>query len=218
MIVYEVKTNFTEHLLTILRDKATDTEDFRKASLKLSEVLITEGISKLPIKKVTIDTPVENNITSITIQKEIIFLPILRAGLLLLPAAINAYSKGRIGFIGIKRNEETLKPYLYYFKSPIVRNGFYFILDPMLATGGTAYLTIEKLIEAGIKSENIFFISLICSQEGVKMLSQFKNIKIVTASIDRELNNKGYILPGLGDAGDRFCSTENVEVIESYGN
>jgi len=128
------------------------------------------------------------------------------------------YEKGRIGFIGIKRNEETLKPELYYFKIPVVKDGFYIILDPMLATGGTAALTVKKLIDTDIKPENIIFVSLISAPEGIEKLSPFKKIKIVTASVDRELNNKGYILPGLGDAGDRFCFTEGVEVIESYGD
>ena len=218
MMVYEIKNNFCQTLLSKLRDKNTCVEEFRKASFKLSQILISEALSLIPYEKKKIDTPVENKVEGLTINREIVFLPILRAGLSMLSAAIDLYEKGRIGFIGIKRNEETLKPELYYFKIPVVKDGFYIILDPMLATGGTAALTVKKLIDTDIKPENIIFVSLISAPEGIEKLSPFKKIKIVTASIDRELNNKGYILPGLGDAGDRFCFTEGVEVIESYGD
>ncbi|WP_457568206.1 uracil phosphoribosyltransferase [Desulfurobacterium sp.] len=108
-------------------------------------------------------------------------------------------------------------PNLYYFKVPVVREGFYFILDPMLATGGTAACVIEKLKKVGVSSEKIKFISFVSAPEGIEKLKKYSGVEIFTAAVDEGLNDRGYIVPGLGDAGDRFCCTEGVEVVEDYG-
>ncbi|WP_297445637.1 uracil phosphoribosyltransferase [Desulfurobacterium sp.] len=216
-MITEVKNDLASSLLSILRDKKSEGVSFRSAAEKLTFLLVERALSNLPSNKVVIDTPVESNAEVSVLNDEVVFVPILRAGLLMLHPAISIYEKGRIGFAGVYRNEETLKPNLYYFKVPVIKDAFYFILDPMLATGGTAVCVVEKLLKLGINPGKIKFISFVSAPEGIEKLKKFSGIEIFTASIDRCLNDKGYILPGLGDAGDRFCYTEGVEVVEDYG-
>ncbi|WP_457569869.1 uracil phosphoribosyltransferase [Desulfurobacterium sp.] len=216
-MITEVKNSLTSSLLTVLRDRKSDGVSFRKAAEKLTSVLIANALSNLPVDSVVIDTPVESNVKADVLNVDIVFVPILRAGLLMLHPAISLYERGRIGFAGVYRNEETLEPNLYYFKVPVVRDAFYFILDPMLATGGTAACVIGKLLDLNVRPDRIKFVSLVSAPEGIKKLEKFSDVEIFTASIDRCLNDKGYIMPGLGDAGDRFCYTEGVEVVEDYG-
>jgi len=205
-----------EELLTILRDKKTPPKEFRENLGRLGTLLISEALKDLETEVVSLETPVsEGNFRKIS--QEVVFIAILRAGLSLIPPAVSLYPKGRIGFIGTYRNERTLEPVNYYVKFPKVEGAKYVILDPMLATGGTAEQSIKILMENGVREENITFVSVVSAPEGIDRLRKFKEAILITASVDERLNNYGYIVPGLGDAGDRFCGTDDVEVVESYG-
>ncbi|SMO51588.1 uracil phosphoribosyltransferase [Balnearium lithotrophicum] len=205
-----------EELLTTLRNRETSPKEFRENLERLGTLLISEALKDVKTRTVNLKTPVsEGNFRKIS--QEVVFIAILRAGLSLIPPAVNLYPKGRIGFIGTYRNERTLEPVNYYVKFPKVEGAKYIILDPMLATGGTAEQSIEILMENGIREENITFVSVVSAPEGIERLRRFKEATLITASVDERLNDYGYIVPGLGDAGDRFCGTDDVEVVESYG-
>jgi len=214
--VATIKGALKEELLKALRDKRTETAEFKEALKRLGLLLISEALSELKLKEVKVETPVAEGVFK-EIGQEAVFLPILRAGLSLLPPALELFPRGKIGFIGVYRDEEKLTPVPYYLKFPLVKGARYIILDPMVATGGTAQFAVGLLTERGIPCEDIAFVSVICAPEGVERLKKFKGLTLITAQIDQGLNDKGYIVPGLGDAGDRFCGTEGVEVIESYG-
>ena len=204
-----------ERLLTALRDERSDTATFKRAAHQLSKLLIGEALKELKLKPIPIKTPVARG-TGYEAAQEVVFVPILRAGLAALPAAVELYPEGRIGFLGMKRDEETLKPFTYYAKVPAVKGARYLILDPMLATGGTAEAAVKFLKGLNVPEEEITFVATVAAPKGLSRLKEF-SITVVTAAVDEKLNPQGYIVPGLGDAGDRFCGTDGVEVIESYG-
>lgn len=201
------------HNLTILRDQNTCSERFRNAVRNISKILLISATDNIPTINKKIETPlIETQAKVIDPQSQIIVAPILRAGLAISEAANDILPDARIHHIGLYRDETTLKPVSYYnnlpkdFADP--NNVFVYILDPMLATGGSAVAAIKLFIDLCIPEENIRFISLICAPEGInKLHSEYKNIKIITASVDKELNSIGYIVPGLGDAGDRTFNT-----------
>jgi uracil phosphoribosyltransferase len=205
-----------EELLTTLRNRETPPKEFRENLERLGTLLISEALKDVKTRTVNLKTPVSDG-NFRRISQEVVFIAILRAGLSLIPPAVNLYPKGRIGFIGTYRNERTLEPVNYYVKFPKVEGAKYVILDPMLATGGTAEQSIEILMENGIREKNITFVSVVSAPEGIDRLRKFKEATLITASVDERLNDYGYIVPGLGDAGDRFCGTDDVEVVESYG-
>lgn len=202
-----------KHNLAVLRNKNTNTEAFNMALKRISYALFFEATKNLPSKTVKIQTPIketENEIISDEI--DIIIAPILRAGLVFSDVAQFMLPNARIHHLGMYRNEETLEPIWYYnkmkgkFKNP--DNTYVFILDPMLATGNSGYDAVHNFIKQGIKEENIVFMSLISAPEGIEKLTKaYPDIKIVTSQIDETLNEKGYIVPGLGDAGDRIFNT-----------
>ena len=202
-----------KHNLAVLRNKNTNTEAFNMALKRISYALFFEATKNLPSKTVKIQTPIketENEIISDEI--DIIIAPILRAGLVFSDVAQFMLPNARIHHLGMYRNEETLEPIWYYnkmkgkFKDP--DNTYVFILDPMLATGNSGYDAVHNFVKQGIKEENIVFMSLISAPEGIEKLTKaYPDIKIVTSQIDETLNEKGYIVPGLGDAGDRIFNT-----------
>ena len=202
-----------KHNLAVLRNKNTNTEAFNMALKRISYALFFEATKNLPSKTVKIQTPIketENEIISDEI--DIIIAPILRAGLVFSDVAQFMLPNARIHHLGMYRNEETLEPIWYYnkmkgkFKNP--DNTYVFILDPMLATGNSGYDAVHNFVKQGIKEENIVFMSLISAPEGIEKLTKaYPDIKIVTSQIDETLNEKGYIVPGLGDAGDRIFGT-----------
>lgn len=202
-----------KHNLAVLRNKNTNTEVFNMALKRISYALFFEATKNLPSKTVKIQTPIketENEIISDEI--DIIIAPILRAGLVFSDVAQFMLPNARIHHLGMYRNEETLEPIWYYnkmkgkFKNP--DNTYVFILDPMLATGNSGYDAVHNFVKQGIKEENIVFMSLISAPEGIEKLTKaYPDIKIVTSQIDETLNEKGYIVPGLGDAGDRIFNT-----------
>ena len=216
MRVRVIEGALKEELLTTLRNRKTPPEIFRESLERLGILLISEALKELRTREVRIETPISEGVFR-SISQEVVFIAILRAGLSLIPPALELFPKGRVGLIGVYRNDETLKPVNYYVKFPKVNGAKYILLDPMLATGGTAEFSIELLLKSGVGEEEISFVSVVSAPEGIERLERFKGATLITASIDEKLNDSGYIVPGLGDAGDRFCGTENVEVVESYG-
>jgi uracil phosphoribosyltransferase len=202
-----------QHNLTIIRDKNSSAELYRNASKRLVQILFFIATNNLPLAETTVDTPlVKTNSFCIRPSAEIIFAPILRAGLVFSEVASELLPNARVHHIGLYRDEETLKPVAYYnnlpnsFKEP--ENTFVYILDPMLATGGSAVSSIKLFSSLNIPHENIRFVCLISAPEGInKVVEEFPDVKIITACIDEKLNESGYILPGLGDAGDRTFNT-----------
>jgi uracil phosphoribosyltransferase len=192
--------------LTLLRDKHTPSFQFRAILRRVAGLMAYEVTKDLRLKKYTISTPLEKA-KGYAILDNIILVPILRAGLGLVGGFVEYLPDARVGHIGLYRNEETLKPVDYYFKFPKnIKNAVILILDPMLATGGSGAAAVTFLKQKG--AENIRFVSLVASPEGVQTLhSMHPDVKVFVVSLDRGLNKKGYILPGLGDAGDRIFGT-----------
>jgi uracil phosphoribosyltransferase len=201
------------HNLTVMRNKNTSAELFRNATRRLAEVLFFSATDNLPTVKTDIETPlVQTESIIIDPDAEVIIAPILRAGLLFSEVACNLMPDATVQHIGLYRDEATLKPVWYYnkipkkFKNP--QNTFVYILDPMLATGGSAVAAIKLYIDKDIPQENVRFLCLLSAPEGIeKVHNEFPNVKVITAWVDKYLNEHGYILPGLGDAGDRTFNT-----------
>lgn len=193
--------------LTLLRDRKTPSNVFRSVLRRTSTLMAYEVTRNLPLKKVKVRTPLETT-TGSTIGKPVVLVPILRAGLGLVGGFVEVIPDARVGHIGLYRDEESLKPVDYYFKVPRnLRDAFVLLLDPMLATGGSGSAAITYLKEKGARS--ILYVSLVAAPEGVRrVVRAHPDVRIYTCALDRELNNKGYILPGLGDAGDRIFGTE----------
>ncbi|HKB84546.1 MAG TPA: uracil phosphoribosyltransferase [Ignavibacteriaceae bacterium] len=192
--------------LTQLRDKNTSPEFFRAAVNRLSIILAIEISKKFKIQEIEVETPLEKT-TGYRLSQEIILVPILRAGLGMVNGFLEVIPDAKVGHIGMERNEKTLEPNSYYFKIPSTKaNAKIIILDPMLATGGSVIAAISKLKNNGIK--DCTFASLVAAPEGIKkLIEKHPDIDLFTTALDRELNAKGYILPGLGDAGDRTFGT-----------
>lgn len=204
-----------EHNLSVIRNKETSPEIFRNASKRLAYLLLYKAYSNLPMKEVEIETPICKTKTNIIDpDADIIIAPILRAGLAFSDVAADILPNATIRHIGMYRDEKTLQPIWYYNKTPIELekpdNTYVYVLDPMLATGNSSIETINLFLKKGMKEENLTFVNLLASPQGIKNIrDNFQKIRIVTAHIDEALNEKGYIIPGLGDAGDRLFNTFN---------
>ncbi len=196
------------HKLSILRNKNTGTKEFREIISEISTLLCYEATKDAILEKTIIETPLEKYETESLNEDKYAFVPILRAGMSMVDGIIKVIPNAKIGHIGLYRNEETLEPVEYYYKMPDkIENREVFVLDPMLATGGSAIATINRLKKDGVKK--IRFLCIIASLEGIENLKQaHMDVQIYCACKDRCLNNKGYILPGLGDAGDRVYGTK----------
>ena len=196
-----------QHKLSILRSIDTTSQQFRNLVEEISLIMGYEISREFALEPVQVKTPLETTTAQRLKGKKPVLLPILRAGLGMVEGMRRMMPAARIGHIGIYRNEETLEPNLYFFKIPTEPEKRHFIvLDPTLATGGSAIFAVSKLKE--IKVMSITMASIVASPEGVHNFhTAHPEVKLFTASIDRELNNKGYILPGLGDAGDRIFGT-----------
>ncbi|HXG38266.1 MAG TPA: uracil phosphoribosyltransferase [Bacteroidota bacterium] len=193
--------------LTLLRNKRTPSNLFRAILRRASILMAYEVTRDLPLKTVSVATPLERT-SGAVVADPVVLVPILRAGLGLVGGFVEVIPDARVGHIGLYRNEETLQPVDYYFKVP--RNlgkALVLVLDPMLATGGSAVAAIEYLKRKGARK--IRFVSLVAAPEGVRALSKaHPDVLIFSCALDRKLNQQGYILPGLGDAGDRIFGTE----------
>lgn len=192
--------------LRILRDKKTSSDLFRKTMKELSILLFYEVACDFPTKEIKIMTPLAKANAKI-ISKNITVIGILRAGLMMMEGIAEILSSAKFAHIGIYRDEETLKPVKYYLRLPKKLNDdIVVIVDPMLATGGSAIESINIAKTHGAK--NLYFMSAISSKYGVDLINKYHpDVKIFTAAVDKELNSSGYIVPGLGDAGDRMFNT-----------
>ncbi|NPV10579.1 MAG: uracil phosphoribosyltransferase [Ignavibacteria bacterium] len=192
--------------LTILRDKNTTPLEFRNAIKRISSVLVTAVTKNFELKEIKVQTPLEKTV-GYKLNHEVVIVPILRAGLTLVDPFLEMIPDASVGHIGLYRDEETLKPVDYYLKLPKnIKRAKVLVIDPMLATGGSASAAISFLKERGAK--DITLVCLVAAPEGVnKVSTEHKDVKIFAVSLDRTLNDRGYILPGLGDAGDRTFGT-----------
>jgi len=195
--------------LTVLRNKKTTRPEFRKAAHTLSHILAHEAMTYIETQAIDIETPIEKS-TGTTIKPSITLVPILRSGIIMVHPFLHYFQNADIGVVGLKRDEKTAQAHLYYNNIPPIKHPTkIIILDPMIATGGTGIETLKIVKTMGVKEEDIIFASIICSQEGVDTVkSQFPNITILTAAIDEKLNKQKFIVPGLGDFGDRYFGTE----------
>ena len=208
MKAIELKHPLIEHKLAILRDKKTGTKEFREIISELGELLCYEALRDAKMYETEIETPMEKMKTRKINEDNYAFVPILRAGTGMLDGIINMVPNAKIGHIGMYRDEETFKPNVYFFKVPKdIEKREVLILDPMLATGGSGLDAIELLKEKGVKKMK--FLCIIAAPEGIKAIEEkHPDVQIYTTSIDRQLNEHAYILPGLGDAGDRIFGTK----------
>ncbi|MDO4996685.1 MAG: uracil phosphoribosyltransferase [Bacilli bacterium] len=206
--VFELKHPLIEHKLAILRDKRTGTKEFRELISEIGMFLCYEAMKDVKLEKVTISTPIEKLETAVLNEDNYAFVPILRAGTGMLDGVINVVPNAKIGHIGMYRDEKTFKPVNYFFKVPKgIEKKEVFILDPMLATGGSANDAIELLKSKGVKK--IKFLCIIAAPEGLKAVTKANpDVEIYCAHIDNHLNENAYICPGLGDAGDRIFGTK----------
>ena len=207
-MVTEVRHPLVQHKLSYIRDKATPTVHFRKLVEEVTLLLTYEATKDFPTEEVEIETPLTVMKAQRISGKKVAVCPILRAGLGMLDGVLLLISGARVGFIGMYRNEETLEPVEYYVKLPSdVADRDVILLDPMLATGNSTAAAIEKVKEAGATS--ISLIALIAAPEGIEHITRdHPEVHIVVAAIDSHLNEKGFIVPGLGDAGDRLYGTK----------
>lgn len=201
------------HSLALLRNRETPSELFRSAMARLGRIVLLTATQDLPLANKTIQTPIcATQVQQIPSEIPIIVAPILRAGLTLSEVALELMPMAKVYHIGLYRDEETLKPVTYYNKLPPHLNyaiARVFLMDPMLATGGSASAAVTMMRDLGVPLENIRFVSIIAAQAGLQMLSaHHPGIRIFTAAVDEKLNDKAYIVPGLGDAGDRTFATD----------
>ncbi|MCS7052986.1 MAG: uracil phosphoribosyltransferase [Ignavibacterium sp.] len=192
--------------LTIIRDVNTSTEIFRITVERISSILCVEVSKNFPLTEKEIETPLEKTI-GFELSRQVVLIPILRAGLGMVNGFLELIPNAKVGHIGLQRNEETLEPIEYYFKTPQqLENSEVILLDPMLATGGSAVEAINYIKKRGVK--NLYFVCIVAAPVGVERIQKIHpDVKIFAAVLDRQLNDKGYILPGLGDAGDRTFGT-----------
>lgn len=205
-MLYLLKHPLLTHKLTLLRRKETCTKDFRQALGEIAGLMAYEITRDLPVKTITIETPLQKCETQ-ELAKDVVLVPILRAGLGMVDGISNLVPTARIGHIGMYRDHETLEPITYYSKFPDnLPDAIVMVLDPMLATGGSSSDAIQVLKDHG--AENIKLVCIVGAPEGVECIEKdHPDVQIYLAALDEKLNEHGYILPGLGDAGDRLFGT-----------
>ena len=197
-----------QHKLSIMRDKDTSTASFRQLLREISHLLAYEVTRDLPMTTETIETPLCEMQAPMIEGKKLALISILRAGNGLLDGILDLIPAARVGFVGLYRDEETLQPVQYYFKVPEnLGDRLSIVVDPMLATGNSSAAAVDLIKQAG--AERIVFLCLLAAPEGVERMRQaHPDVPVVTAALDERLNEKGYIVPGLGDAGDRMFGTQ----------
>ncbi|MGH2995532.1 MAG: uracil phosphoribosyltransferase [Gaiellaceae bacterium] len=206
--VTEVTHPLVQHKLGLLRDVSTPTQTFRQLVDEITLLLTYEATKDLAVEETEIETPLEHTTVPRISGKKVAVCPILRAGVGMLDGVLSLISGARVGFIGLYRNEETLQPVEYYVKLPQdIAERDVIVLDPMLATGNSTAAAVETVKRAGAQSVRL--IAIIAAPEGIERLTTaHPDVAIVVAAVDRGLNEKGYIVPGLGDAGDRLYGTK----------
>ena len=206
--IYVLDHPLITHKLAILRDKKTGTKEFRELVNEIAMFLCYEAMSDAKLESVTIETPIKKLKTKKLNEDKYAFVPILRAGMGMLDGVISVIPNAKIGHIGMYRNETTFEPVNYFFKVPkdIIKREVV-ILDPMLATGGSVVDAISLIKEKGVKKIKV--LCIIAAPEGIELVNKkYPDVKIYCANVDKCLNDKKYIVPGLGDAGDRIYGTK----------
>ncbi|HZS62083.1 MAG TPA: uracil phosphoribosyltransferase [Gemmatimonadaceae bacterium] len=196
-----------QHKVTLLRDRRTPTKIFKELLDEIAMLMAYEATSDLPLEPTDVDTPLERTTGARVSGKKLVLVPILRAGLGMVEGVLRLVPGARVGHIGLYRDHDTLEPVDYYFRVPgdaAARD--FFLLDPMLATGGSAVSAVSSLKRAG--AARIKFLCVVAAPAGIERLAHaHPDVQVYCAALDRELNASGYILPGLGDAGDRLFGT-----------
>ena len=202
-----IKSPFIEYKLTILRNKKTSNSLFRQTMNEISYLIAAEVLKYLKYNKISIQSPIMKT-TGLNLSDSVIIVPILRAGLGLVEGFVKFLPEVEKGHIGLYRDEQTYQPVEYLCKLPKTKNKKIIVLDPMLATGNSSSAAIELIKGKGVKIKNIMLVSLLAAPEGVKNLSKKqKGLQIFTCSLDKSLDKNKFIVPGLGDAGDRYMGT-----------
>ncbi len=207
MTVTVVDHPLVQHKLSLMRDKTTPSNQFRQLLREISHLLAYEVTRDLPLEMRLVDTPLETQPMPHISGKKLALISILRAGNGLLDGILELIPSARVGFVGLYRDEDTLQPVQYYYKVPqAIDQRPVIVVDPMLATGNSSCAAIDLLKKSG--AQNILFLCLLAAPEGVAVMQdRHPDVPIVTAAIDNKLNENGYIIPGLGDAGDRMYGT-----------
>ena len=196
-----------QHKLSKLRAKDTPKKQFQELAEEIASLMAYESTRDLPLREATVETPLEVTVGKVLSGKKLVLVPILRAGLGMVEGVSRLVPGARIGHVGLVRNEDTLEPDSYYFKIPgAAEDRHFLVLDPMLATGGSAQAAVKMLKDRGAR--DIRFLCLVAAPEGVKAMGEaHPDVMIYAVALDRCLSREGYILPGLGDAGDRLFGT-----------
>ena len=196
------------HKLAIIRNKETDTKQFREVIKEIAMLMAYESFKDVPTQEVEVETPLEKTTQTVVKENSIAIVPILRAGLGMVDGILSLFPAAKVGHIGLYRDEETMEPQEYYCKLPsAIEEKVVMLVDPMLATGGSASDAITMLKKRGCKK--IKFLAIIAAPEGVqKVATEHPDVEVFVSTLDRCLNDRCYILPGLGDAGDRIFGTK----------
>ncbi len=206
-MITSIKSSFLEYKMTILRNKKTSNSLFRQTMNEASYLIAAEVLKYLQYKKVTVQTPLKKT-SGKNLAQQVILVPILRAGLGLLEGFVKFLPDAEKGHIGLYRDEQTYEPVEYLFKLPKTKNKKILVLDPMLATGNSSIAAINLIKNNGVNTKDIFLVSLLSAPEGIKNLQKsHKSLHIFTCQIDAKLDKNKFIVPGLGDAGDRYMGT-----------
>jgi uracil phosphoribosyltransferase len=207
-VVHVIDHPLVQHKLTLMRKRTTSTANFRKLLNEIGALMAYEVTRDMPTHEVEVETPLETTTGRMIDGKKLVFVPILRAGTGLLDGFLQVIPGARVGHVGLYRDPATLRPVEYYFKMPSeMPERDAIVLDPMLATGNSAVAAVGRLKQAQPRS--IRLVCLVASPEGVRTFGEaHPDVPIYTAAVDRQLNDHGYILPGLGDAGDRIFGTK----------
>jgi uracil phosphoribosyltransferase len=203
-----VEHPLVQHKLTLMRDKTVSTKGFRQLMNEIGMLLCYEVTRSLPLELVEVETPIAKTMQPTIAGKKLVFAPILRAGMGFLDGMLNLVPSARVAHIGLYRDPKTLEAVEYYFKAPTdIADRLVIVMDPMLATANSAVAAISRLKDRGVK--DLRFVCLLAAPEGIKHLTEaHPDVEIWTAAIDERLNDHGYIVPGLGDAGDRMFGTK----------
>lgn len=194
-----------QHYLTNLRDRDTEPQRFRESASRLAYLLIFEALKSVPLREVEVETPLEST-TGYRMDKDLVAVAVLRAGLGLLNAVVHVVPDVKVGYVGLARDEETIQPQEYYTKLPDLSNAKVIVLEPMLATGGSLSWAVQKVKDKG--ATDVTCLCVVAAPVGVERMEQeHPDVRVITAGIDRDLDHKYYIRPGLGDMGDRLFGT-----------
>lgn len=204
----EIRHPCIQHKLALIRDKDTGHKEFRELATEITMFVCYEALKTISVKEVAVETPIETAKCH-KIAEDLVVVPILRAGVGMLEGILSLVPSARVGFVGLYRDEETKQPVTYYERfPPQIKGGTCIVIDPMIATGGSTVAAIDQLKQEG--ADNIVVICIVTCPEGIQLVEDaHPDVRIYAAAIDKQLNDKKYIVPGLGDAGDRLFGTSH---------